>query len=115
MKIILELILLNVHMTSHSQRFCHKVEVCEGAVLFFFFFCQSSAMCSIVCSVGYSQNTLEGKETTPHPLLLASANLRKYNHSLLLQFPAEMQTQAVSRRALQTLQRASVSIRATMK
>lgn len=32
------------------------------------------------------------------------ANLRKYNHSLLVQLPAELQTQAVSRRIFQTLQ-----------
>lgn len=43
----------------------------------------SSAMCSIVCSVGYSQNTVG--EPPPSPIsLLASANLRKYNHFLLL-------------------------------
>lgn len=55
----------------------------------------------IVCSVGHSQNTVGGV----CPLLLfASANLRKYNHSLLVQLPAELQTQAVSRRIFQTLQ-----------
>lgn len=73
----------------------------------------SFTMCSIVRSVGCSQNTAGGEPTPPLCPLLASVNLRKYNHSLLPQLPAELQTQAVSHRALQTLQ--SVSDRGMMR
>lgn len=62
MTIILELILLNIHMTLESG-FTTEWRFIKEQYWFF------SAMCSIVCSVGYSQNTLEGKETTSPPSL----------------------------------------------
>lgn len=64
------------------------------------------------CALLATVKTQWGKRA---PLLLfASANLRKYNHSLLVQLPAELQTQAVSWRIFQTLQRLSVSVRSAV-
>lgn len=73
--------------------------------------------CAPSCALLPSVKTQRGEKQPasprppPRPLLalLASANLRKYNHSLLPQLPAELQTEAVGRRAVQTLQRAAVS------
>lgn len=112
-KVISELILLNIRPHSESELERKRLWVLV-------FPSWRSAMCSIVCSAGYSHNTAGWKTAILSPLsplsllsllsLLAAVNLRKYNHSLLPQLPAELQTRAVGRRAVQTLQRASVSV-----
>lgn len=86
-KVILELIPLNIHPNSPWVIYF----ICLRGT-------EAEAMCSIVCSAGCSQNTAGGKKRAQPLLCLpVSVHLRKYNHPLLPQLPAGLQTQAGGR------------------